>query len=78
MLSSRTSTPPAKLTTLSLQRKTAAVVAKVSAAPGLENKILENKIRERAHQLYEGRGCELGKDKQDWLQAEHEILKLQP
>ncbi len=73
MLSSRASTPPAKPTTPSLQKKTAAGVAKVSAAPGLENK-----IRERAHQLCEGRGCEPGKDKQDWLRAEHEILKLQP
>jgi hypothetical protein len=52
---------------------TAAGMAKVSDAPGLENK-----IRVRAHQLYECRGCEPGKDKQDWLRAEHEILKLQP
>jgi hypothetical protein len=72
MLSSRASTPPAKPTTLS-PKKTAAEVAKIAAAPGLENK-----IRERAHQLYEGRGCEPGKDKQDWLRAEHEILNPQP
>jgi hypothetical protein len=35
---------------------------------------LESKIRERAHQLYEVRGRGPGKDEQDWLQAEHEIL----
>jgi hypothetical protein len=35
---------------------------------------LESKIRERAHQLYEVRGRDPGKDEQDWLQAEHEIL----
>jgi hypothetical protein len=73
MIASHASTTPAKPTTLAMPKKTAAGVAKVSAAPGLENK-----IRERAHQLYEGRGCEPGKDTQDWLQAEHEILKLQP
>jgi hypothetical protein len=67
------STPAAKPTTLALRKRTAAGVAKASDA--LE---LEKKIRERAHQLYEGRGCEPGKDRQDWLRAEHEILKLQP
>jgi hypothetical protein len=35
---------------------------------------LESKIRERAYQLYEVRGRDPGKDEQDWLQAEHEIL----
>jgi hypothetical protein len=39
---------------------------------------LENMIRERAYQLYEGRGCEPGQDQQDWVQAEHEILNPQP
>ena len=35
---------------------------------------LESKIRERAHQLFESRGREHGHDRQDWTQAEHEIL----
>jgi Protein of unknown function (DUF2934) len=48
-------------------------VAPVSEAPGLENK-----IRERAHQLYESRGREPGKEQQDWIQAEHEILNQGP
>ena len=39
---------------------------------------LENMIRERAYQLYEGRGREAGQDQQDWVQAEHEILTPQP
>ena len=73
MIASKAFTPPAKPATLAMPKKTAAGVAKVSDAAELENK-----IRERAHQLYEGRGCEPGKDKQDWLRAEHEILKLQP
>lgn len=74
MIASQASTPPAKPTTLAMPKKTAAGAAKVSDAAGLESK-----IRERAYQLYEGRGCEPGKDKQDWLRAEHEmILKLQP
>jgi len=31
-------------------------------------------IRERAFQMYEGRGCEPGHDIQDWLRAENHIL----
>lgn len=34
----------------------------------------EHIIRERAHELYERRGGEPGRDQQDWLQAEQEIL----
>jgi len=48
-------------------------VAPISDAPGLENK-----IRERAYQLYEGRGREPDKDQQDWVQAEREILNQRP
>jgi hypothetical protein len=44
------------------------------AVPRFDPVGLESKIRERAHQLYEVRGRDPGKDEQDWLQAEHEIL----
>ncbi len=71
MLDSHSSALPAKPATLALPKKTAAGAPHVSDAAGVENK-----VRERAYQLYDARGCEPGKDKQDWLQAEHEILKL--
>jgi len=35
----------------------------------------DGKIRERAYELYESRGCEPGQDEQDWLRAERELLK---
>jgi hypothetical protein len=35
----------------------------------------QDRIRERAYQLYESRGREPGQDEQDWLLAEQEILK---
>jgi hypothetical protein len=35
----------------------------------------ESKIRERAYELYESRGCEPGQDEQDWLRAEMELSK---
>lgn len=35
---------------------------------------LQDKIRERAHQLFESRGCQPGQDQEDWLRAEQEIL----
>jgi len=34
----------------------------------------DSKIRERAYELYESRGCEPGQDEQDWFRAEQEIL----
>jgi DUF2934 family protein len=43
-------------------------------APVSDKVSLRDQIRERAHQLYESRGCENGKDEQDWLRAEQEIL----
>ena len=63
----------AKPKSLALPKETVAGVTQISDTAGFENK-----IRERAHQLYVARGCGPGKDKQDWLHAEHEILKLRP
>ena len=34
----------------------------------------QDRIRERAYELYEGRGREPGQEEQDWLHAEREIL----
>jgi hypothetical protein len=34
---------------------------------------LEDRIRERAHELYEARGREDGHELEDWLRAEDEI-----
>jgi Protein of unknown function (DUF2934) len=34
----------------------------------------QDRIRERAYQLYESRGREPGQDEQDWFRAEQEIL----
>jgi DUF2934 family protein len=59
----------AKPKTLTIPKNSFTRVAPVSDTTGLENK-----IRERAHQLYEDRGREPGQDEQDWVQAEHEIL----
>ena len=33
----------------------------------------QDRIRERAYELYEGRGCEPGQAEQDWLRAEREM-----
>jgi hypothetical protein len=35
----------------------------------------QNRIRERAYELYESRGREPGQDERDWFRAEQEILK---
>jgi Protein of unknown function (DUF2934) len=36
---------------------------------------LEDRIRERAYELYESRGREDGHDLEDWLHAEEEIAR---
>ena len=46
--------------------------AKVAKAPVAGPS--QERIRERAYQLYEIRGNKPGHDKQDWLHAEQEIL----
>jgi Protein of unknown function (DUF2934) len=35
----------------------------------------QDRVRERAYELYESRGREAGQDEQDWLRAEREILQ---
>jgi len=47
--------------------------AKLAMTP--DNVPPRDRIRERAYELYESRGCESGRDEQDWLRAEQEILK---
>ena len=34
----------------------------------------QERVRERAYELYESRGREPGQDRQDWLRAEREVL----
>jgi hypothetical protein len=41
----------------------------------MANASSHEKIRERAYELYEGRGREPGLDEQDWLRAEQEIVE---
>lgn len=37
----------------------------------------DHEIRRRVFEIYLERGCELGRDLEDWLQAEHELTKDQ-
>ena len=48
-------------------------ISKVAMMP--ETVSSQDRIRERAYELYESRGREPGQDEQDWLRAEQEILK---
>ena len=40
--------------------------------------LTEDAIRTRAYQLFEQRGCEIGHDLDDWLQAETEVAVKKP
>ncbi|HXR39456.1 MAG TPA: DUF2934 domain-containing protein [Terracidiphilus sp.] len=55
------------------QTKVKTSPASKSAAPELS--ATNDRIRERAFQIYEGRGSEPGHDTQDWLRAELQILE---
>ncbi len=41
-----------------------------------ETKPSETQIEERAYELYLERGCEHGRDIEDWLEAERELTEL--
>jgi len=43
-------------------------------APAIQSVPIEERIRERAHEIYLQRGGEDGGELDDWLQAEQEIL----
>ena len=51
---------------------------KTPAQPEIEPQQLEEKVRLRAHQLYEERGRQDGHDLDDWLLAEEEIHYKKP
>ena len=55
------------------QSKVRTSPASKSAAP--EICATNDRIRERAFQIYESRGDKPGNDTQDWLHAEHQILE---
>jgi hypothetical protein len=48
---------------------------KLALMPDTASSQDRNRIRERAYELYENRGRESGREEQDWLRAETEILK---
>ena len=45
------------------------------AFPTVFSQSLEEKIRRRAYELFLGRGAQHGRDLDDWLQAETEIVR---
>jgi len=49
--------------------------AKVATMP--DAGLSQDRVRERAYELYESRGRGPGRDQQDWLHAEQEMLKRQ-
>jgi hypothetical protein len=55
------------------QQKVKTSPASKSAAP--EISASQDRIRERAFQIYESRGSEPGHDTQDWLHAEIQLLE---
>lgn len=52
--------------------------ALVKPKESVKEKPLEERIRERAYEIYLQRGGEDGGEMDDWLQAEQEILGAEP
>ena len=63
------SSPRPRLKTFASPKTTLETVPLVAATIPIHDQ-----VSKRAHELYESRGCEHGKDQQDWLVAEREIL----
>ena len=57
------------------KRKLSPVVTVGSRAPRARSRPMQEKIRFRAYQIYLDRGGEHGRDVEDWLKAERELLK---
>jgi len=49
-------------------------VKEVSEFTVSDDKLLRQRIAEKAHELYECRGCCHGRDLEDWLEAERLVL----
>lgn len=67
--------PPAKTTIRkpSAQAAKAAPAAIRPPAPAGADGSVEERIRQRAYELYEQEGCQEGRDQEYWLRAEAEI-----
>ena len=73
MISPKTARQPQPMTTALPKSAPSSMTTMPSTMP--DPIPTQEKIRERAYELYERRGGEHGQDEQDWLRAEQEILK---
>jgi hypothetical protein len=69
MIDTKTYKQPQSKTVASPRSSLAKVATTPDPAPS------RDRIRDRAYELYEGRGCVHGQDEHDWLRAEEEINK---
>ncbi len=53
-------------------KKSPSAISAISGTPSVSD--VESKVRQRAYELYEGRGRTPGFDQEDWFQAEREIV----
>ncbi|MBZ5706127.1 MAG: DUF2934 domain-containing protein [Acidobacteriia bacterium] len=67
----RTNGPSRKPVATMPEVRLAAEVKKSSSPIPID---LEGEIRRRAYELYEQRGCTPGRDNEDWLVAEREVM----
>ena len=67
----RTNGPSRKQVATMPEVRLAAEVKKSSSPIPID---LEGEIRRRAYELYEQRGCTPGRDNEDWLVAEREVM----
>ena len=69
MISVKVQRPSQPTTAAGLKSSAGNVVTMLNSSSSQE------KIRDRAYQLYESRGREAGQETQDWLRAEEEVLR---
>lgn len=70
-------TTPSKKQVLTMPEATSTAQVRKASSASSQTVDLEGQIRQRAYELYQERGCTPGRENEDWLQAEREVLVRQ-
>jgi hypothetical protein len=73
----RVTTPPQKQVLTMPEVTSTPQPRKAASSANAQNVDLETQVRQRAYELYQERGCTPGRENEDWLQAEHEVMARQ-
>jgi hypothetical protein len=70
-------TTPSNKQVLTMPEATSTSQPRKASPANPQNVDLEVQVRQRAYELYQERGCTPGRENEDWLQAEREVMARQ-